>query len=102
MNNDSADMDTIMNVDNNSVHSDDQYVDNNNIEVDNSFSVNAIQIVGDATAHNTCFQSNSEPPTTVKQGRTKEQRLADSDSDNDSDNEQPGPAAKFFVFFPQR
>ena len=88
MNNDSTDMDTNMNVDNISVHSDDKYVDNDNMEVDNNFSVNNIQIVGDKddynymltdslynapddSCDNTCFQSNSEPPTTVKQGRTK-------------------------------
>ena len=72
---------TLMNVDNNSVQSDDKYVDNNN-EIDNHFSDNSC-----------LFQSNSELQTTVKQGRTEEQRFADSDNETDSDSEPP--AANF-------
>ena len=45
--NDSADQDASINVYNNCVHSDEQYVDHNSMQVDNAFSVNAIQIVGD-------------------------------------------------------
>jgi hypothetical protein len=67
-----------MNVDDQSVHSYDQYVDNDNMRVDPS--VNAIQIAG-------------------KQGRSKEQRYADSGigSDTDSDTE---PAANFVQEIP--
>ena len=70
--------DTTMNVDDQSVHSYDQYVDNDNMRVDPS--VNAIQIAG-------------------KQGRSKEQRYADSGigSDTDSDTE---PAANFVQEIP--
>ena len=107
VNNDSSDTDTNTNVDNNSVHSDDTYVDNNNGEIGNNFSVNNIQIIGDIddynymythslhnvpddkhapddSCDNTClFQSNSETQTTAKQGRAKEQRFADSDDETD-------------------
>jgi len=67
-----------MNVDDQSVHSDDQYVDNDNMQVDPS--VNAIQIAG-------------------KQGRSNEQRYADSDSGSDTDSDTE-PAANFVQEIP--
>jgi len=46
---------------------------------------NSLYVAPDNSRVNTCFQSSCESTTTGKQGRSKEQRYADSDNDKDSD-----------------